>query len=194
MIVKSLYPGSLITVSWLCFPECTHLSGGQAHDYAGRKHFTECCNRKLFHVSDIEHPTSLSILMTESHAQLCCKFLCYIMLFKLRNKKYFHPPIRFAWYQMLIQVCCTALHDPACVDINIFSAVTRSLQCCRAPRTLLTIIRTLMVRTDNNPAERLLINHSLAQTHKIITGPGEVSILSRAEAFYQGLVTCSSLT
>ena len=87
MIVKSLYPGSLITVSWLCFPECTHLSGGQAHDYAGRKHFTECCNRKLFHVSDIEHPTSLAILMTESHAQLCCKFLCYIMLFKLRNKK-----------------------------------------------------------------------------------------------------------
>ena len=56
MIVKSLYPGSLITVSWLCFPEYTHLSGGQAHDYAGRKHFTECCNRKLFHVSDIEHP------------------------------------------------------------------------------------------------------------------------------------------
>ena len=43
---------------------------------------------------------------------------------------------------------------------------------CRVPRTRLTIIRPLMARTDNNPAERLLINHSPAQTHKIITGPG----------------------
>ena len=56
------------------------------------------------------------------------------------------------------------------------------------PRSRLTIIRALMARTDNNPAARLLINHSPARSHKIITG------LGWGQHFKQGWSNTAALT
>ena len=77
--------------------------------------------------------TSLAILMTESHAQFCCKSLCYIMLFKLRNKKCLIlqsglTDIR-SWYRCAAERCMIRIVLILIGNIFCSNKVTAELQC-----------------------------------------------------------------
>ena len=84
--------------------------------------------------------TSLAILMTESHAQFCCKSLCYIMLFKLRNKKCLIlqsglTDIR-RWYRCAAERCMIRIVLILIGNIFCSNKVTAELQSSRLEKCL----------------------------------------------------------